>query len=65
MDSFFCAGDVLASFLDDLLGILLGQLPVWGVTGQRVLDGRQFVGRHMPGVILALLPAWKFVMPSG
>jgi hypothetical protein len=60
MDSFFCPSDVLTGFLDNQVGILLGQLPVLGVTGQRALDRRQFVRRDMPGVILALLPALKF-----
>ena len=65
MNSFFGASDVLAGFLDDQVGILLGQLPVSGVTDQRALDGGQFVRRDMPGVIPAILPALKFVMAAG
>ncbi len=59
---FFEPGDVLAGFLNDHLRILLGELPELGVTGQRALDRGQFLGRNMPGVILARLPALEFVM---
>lgn len=61
---FFGVGEVLTGFVDDQVGILLGQLPELGVTRQRILERGQFVRRDMPGVILAFLPALKFVMPA-
>ena len=61
---FFGGGEVLTGFLDDQVGILFGQLLVLGVTDQRALEGGQFVGGNMAGVILAFVPALEFLMPA-
>ena len=61
---FFGVGEVLAGFLDDQVGILPGQLLELGVSLQSTLERGHFVRRDMPGVIPALLPALKFVMPA-
>ena len=61
---FFGVRDVVAGFLDDQVRILLGELLVTGIAGQRALQCGQFVGRDMPGVIPAVLPALEFLMPA-
>jgi len=40
-------------------------LLVLDVAGQRGFDGRHFLDRNVPGVILAALPALKLVVRAG
>lgn len=61
---FFCVSDVLASLLNDEVSILLSQLAIQGVASQGAFHSWQFICGDVPGVILAVMPILKFLMPS-
>jgi hypothetical protein len=44
---------------------LLSQLPVLGVASHGGLDGGQFLGGNIPGVVFAILPMLELVVGAG
>ena len=65
MAFFFNLGDLLTGLSNHQVGILLGELLVLGIARQGGLHSRNIVGRNMPGVVLAILPALESVVRAG
>ena len=61
---FFC-GNLLASFGDDQLSILLSQLPILGIAGQSGLHLRKLIGWHIARCVFTVFPVLELVVGTG
>src|SRR5208282_389413 len=59
---FYAEGQFGAGLVDDLLSVLLGQLLVFLIAGDGLLDGRQFVQGQVAAAVFAVLPGVEVVV---